>query len=82
MDPAIANALLQNRRQFFGRSATGIGAAALGSLLAAESQGETSGGALPQLRAAVRWCLSEDGPTDLALPPATESMLTLDRQNS
>ena len=33
MDPLRENSLLMNRRHFFGRSAAGIGAAALGSLL-------------------------------------------------
>jgi hypothetical protein len=33
MNPLLENRLLQTRRQFFGRSAVGIGAAALGSLL-------------------------------------------------
>jgi uncharacterized protein (DUF1501 family) len=37
MDPLIERRLLQSRRHFLGRSATGIGAAALASLLGSES---------------------------------------------
>ena len=33
MDPRKEHALLETRRQFFGRAATGIGTVALGSLL-------------------------------------------------
>jgi len=36
---------------------------------------------LPQLRAAVRWCVSQDGPPDIQFPPGLESILTTDRQN-
>ena len=35
-DPVLESKLLQNRRQFFGRSSTGIGAAALASILSPE----------------------------------------------
>ncbi|MFO0911270.1 MAG: DUF1501 domain-containing protein, partial [Isosphaeraceae bacterium] len=56
MDLAREHALLQTRRQFFGRSAAGIGTAALASLLnerlfAADADGslKTAGGILPVL---------------------------------
>ncbi len=55
MDPRLEAALLVNRREFFGKSACGIGTAALASLLArdglgagAESSGQRFGG-LPDL---------------------------------
>ncbi|MCC6490278.1 MAG: DUF1501 domain-containing protein, partial [Candidatus Hydrogenedentes bacterium] len=47
MDPRRENALMLTRRQFFGRSSTGIGVAALGSLLNAGGvRAEGPGGAL------------------------------------
>lgn len=51
MDPQTTRLLMQNRRQFFGRSARGVGVAALTSLLASESsaEGRSSEGALSQL---------------------------------
>jgi hypothetical protein len=61
MDPARELALLQTRRQFFGRTAAGIGTAALASLLnerlfAADAGGPSLGthGALPALHFAPR----------------------------
>lgn len=33
MDPLLESRLLMNRRQFFGKTATGLGTIALGSLL-------------------------------------------------
>ena len=45
MNPITENQLMVNRRQFFGRSAMGIGSAALGSLLARDGQAAQSGGA-------------------------------------
>jgi len=45
MNPITENQLMVNRRQFFGRSAMGIGSAALGSLLARDGQTAQSGGA-------------------------------------
>ena len=42
MDPRIEHSLLQTRRHFFARTATGIGSAALGSLLARDSVGTTA----------------------------------------
>jgi hypothetical protein len=38
MNPQLENGLLENRRQFFGRAATGIGTLALGSLLNKDAQ--------------------------------------------
>ena len=43
MNPIEQNHQHNTRRQFFGRTATGIGAAALGSLLAADSFGQSDG---------------------------------------
>ena len=45
MNPITENQLMVNRRQFFGRSAMGIGSAALGSLLARDGQAAQAGGA-------------------------------------
>jgi len=45
MNPITENQLMVNRRQFFGRSATGIGAAALGSLLQKDGLAGQTGGA-------------------------------------
>ncbi|MDC0218903.1 DUF1501 domain-containing protein [Verrucomicrobia bacterium] len=45
MNPITENQLMVNRRQFFGRSALGIGSAALGSLLARDGQAAQAGGA-------------------------------------
>ena len=47
MHPIIEQQLLQTRRQFFGRSATGIGAAALGSLMRADGQTAEAASSLP-----------------------------------
>ena len=44
-DPVLESKLLQNRRQFFGRSSTGIGTAALASLLSPELFGGDRNGA-------------------------------------
>ena len=49
MNPITDNQLMVNRRQFFGRSAVGIGSAALGSLLAREGLGAASPGGLGML---------------------------------
>ena len=50
MNPLIEHALTTNRRQFFGRSATGIGGAALASLLAEDGlASEQPGRSLPGL---------------------------------
>ena len=49
MNPIFENQLMTNRRQFFGRSAVGIGSAALGGLLAREGQASTALGGLPGL---------------------------------
>ena len=49
MNPITENQLTVNRRQFFGRSAVGIGAAALGSLLARDGLGAASPGGLGML---------------------------------
>ena len=46
MDPILESKLRLNRRQFFGRSATGIGAAALASLLGRDGAVGASGGLL------------------------------------
>ena len=48
MNPQIERGLLATRRQFFGRSAAGIGPAALSFLLRGEGYGATAGG-LPDL---------------------------------
>lgn len=37
---------------------------------------------MPQLRAAVRWCLSQDGPPNVELPPAVESILAANSKNT
>ena len=42
MDPLLVQSLLVNRREFFGRSACGIGSAALASLLAKDGLGADS----------------------------------------
>jgi hypothetical protein len=44
MNPITESHLMTNRREFFGRSAMGIGSAALGSLLARDGQAAQSGG--------------------------------------
>jgi hypothetical protein len=44
MNPITENQLMVNRREFFGRSAVGIGAAALGSLLARDGMAQGVGG--------------------------------------
>ncbi|MBC8327027.1 MAG: DUF1501 domain-containing protein [Verrucomicrobia subdivision 3 bacterium] len=49
MNPITENQLMTNRRQFFGRSAVGIGGAALGGLLARDGMGETALGGLAGL---------------------------------
>ena len=49
MNPITDNQLMVNRRQFFGRSAVGIGSAALGSLLARDGLGAASPGGLGML---------------------------------
>ena len=48
MDPQLERGLLATRRQFFGRTAAGIGPAALSFLLRGEGYGATAGG-LPDL---------------------------------
>jgi len=45
MDPLLEQRLLVNRREFFGRSAVGLGTAALASLLAAEGRAVDQGAA-------------------------------------
>ena len=45
MNPLTESQLMINRRQFFGRSATGIGAAALGNLLQQDGLADQTGGA-------------------------------------
>ena len=54
MNPQLERGLLATRRQFFGRTAAGIGPAALSFLLRGEGYGATAGGLpdLPPLRAA------------------------------
>ena len=49
MNPITDNQLMVNRRQFFGRSAVGIGSAAVGSLLARDGLGAASPGGLGML---------------------------------
>jgi hypothetical protein len=49
MDPVLESRLLLNRRQFFGRSAVGVGTAALASLLGRDLFGATVDGGLPGL---------------------------------
>jgi hypothetical protein len=49
MDPVLESRLLLNRRQFFGRSAVGVGTAALASLLGRDLFGATAEGGLPGL---------------------------------
>ena len=43
MNPLTESQLMINRRQFFGRTATGIGAAALGNLLQLDGQSSQTG---------------------------------------
>ena len=50
MDPLSQQNALQTRRHFFGRSATGIGTAALASLLSRNAQGEQGKPDLPHFR--------------------------------
>ena len=45
MNPLTESQLMINRRQFFGRTATGIGAAALGNLLQQDGLADQAGGA-------------------------------------
>ena len=45
MNPLTESQLMINRRQFFGRTATGIGAAALGDLLQQDGLAGQTGGA-------------------------------------
>ncbi len=49
MNPLFERALNVNRREFFGRSACGLGTAALASLLARDGLGETNRGGADQL---------------------------------
>lgn len=52
MDPLREHALLQTRRHFFGRTASGIGAAALASLLGEDARGAEAGlGSFPHFPA-------------------------------
>jgi len=93
-DPQLARGLAEAVRAYahaaYPRGGSECGQVAREALLDAAARCEThAGGALvlrrrmlPQLRAAVCWCLSPEGPTDLALPPGVESLLTLDRQNT
>jgi hypothetical protein len=81
MDPRIENAQLETRRYFFGRMATGLGAAALGSLVnpqlfaneAAADPLATFGEAdMPKLHFAPKakriiWLFMADGPSQLDL---------------
>ncbi|MEC9353436.1 MAG: DUF1501 domain-containing protein, partial [Planctomycetota bacterium] len=50
MDPLSQQNALQTRRHFFGRSATGIGTAALASLLSRNAPGEQGKPDLPHFR--------------------------------
>ncbi len=47
MDPFLESRLLINRRQFFGKAATGLGAAALGSMMGNDLLGQGSGNTFP-----------------------------------
>ncbi|MBT5903624.1 MAG: DUF1501 domain-containing protein [Opitutaceae bacterium] len=47
MDPFLESRLLINRRQFFGKAATGLGAAALGSMMGNNVLGQGSGNTFP-----------------------------------
>src|SRR5262249_7252551 len=47
LDPIAQRHLMMTRRHFFGRSATGIGIAALSSLLSDELSAEESSGVIP-----------------------------------
>lgn len=49
MDPRQEQALLQTRRHFFGRAATGIGSLALASLMNPQALASSHGAALPKL---------------------------------
>ncbi|MGL4463878.1 MAG: DUF1501 domain-containing protein [Planctomycetia bacterium] len=72
MDPRVEHALLETRRYFFGRSAAGLGAAALASLGADEARAavDESAPLLPELHFApkakrVIWLFMADAPSQM-----------------
>jgi len=93
-DPPLARGLAAAVRAYahaaYPHGGSACGQVAREALLDTAARCETHGGGalvlrrrmLPQLRAAVRWCLSHDGPPGIDLPPGLVSLLAVDRQGT